>query len=197
MHKSLRGKRGPQGLQGVQGLQGLQGLQGVQGLQGLQGLQGEKGDKGDTGTVDTSNFYDKAASDTRFLAKAGKAANSALLEGQGPAAFHDRCPTGLSRFGDLCAEPTLRTQALVIDAFTICGAQGRTLPTVGQMVQVARAPGGAPTPFPTSGEPLLTSDFTDDLTVKTPTVTPSAFSMGGTTPAGTTRRYFCVVHASD
>lgn len=26
-----------------------------------------KGDKGDTGTVDTSNFYDKTASDARFL----------------------------------------------------------------------------------------------------------------------------------
>lgn len=30
------------------------------------GAQGPKGDKGETGTVDTSNFYDKSQSDTKF-----------------------------------------------------------------------------------------------------------------------------------
>src|SRR3954454_15278258 len=37
--------------------------------QGSQGIQGPKGDKGDTGTVDTSNFYTKGESDSRFAAK--------------------------------------------------------------------------------------------------------------------------------
>ena len=59
------GARGPQGDPGPQGEQGLQGLQGERGAQGLQGT------KGDTGTVDTSNFYDKAASDSRFMRAMG------------------------------------------------------------------------------------------------------------------------------
>jgi hypothetical protein len=41
-------------------------LKGNRGLRGLPGLQGLKGDKGDTGTVDTSNFYTKSQSDSRY-----------------------------------------------------------------------------------------------------------------------------------
>ena len=40
-----------------------------QGPQGIQGPKGDKGDKGDTGSVDTSNFYTKGESDSRFTAK--------------------------------------------------------------------------------------------------------------------------------
>jgi hypothetical protein len=60
---------------------GPQGDRGPQGLQGLQGLQGERGLQGATGTVDTSNFFDKAASDARFLAIGGTAADSSKLGG--------------------------------------------------------------------------------------------------------------------
>ena len=62
---------GAPGQQGERGPQGEQGAQGLQGDRGTQGLQGPKGDKGDTGTVDTSNFYDKAASDARFWRASG------------------------------------------------------------------------------------------------------------------------------
>jgi hypothetical protein len=48
-----------------------QGERGRQGEEGPMGLQGPKGDQGPTGTVDTSNFYDKAASDNRFLQALG------------------------------------------------------------------------------------------------------------------------------
>jgi hypothetical protein len=57
-------KRTVSALRGLRGLRGLQGVPGPQGAQGPQGLQGA------TGTVDTSNFYNKAQSDSRFLGNA-------------------------------------------------------------------------------------------------------------------------------
>jgi hypothetical protein len=74
------GPAGAQGERGADGAQGPRGAQGEQGEQGEQGLQGIQGPKGDTGTVDTSNFYDKAASDARyprgrFLAQSGRFAH--------------------------------------------------------------------------------------------------------------------------
>lgn len=54
---------------------------GAPGPQGPQGPAGPQGPKGDTGTVDTSNFYDKAQSDARFLAAGGKAADADKLDG--------------------------------------------------------------------------------------------------------------------
>jgi hypothetical protein len=56
---------------------------GAKGDQGERGAQGERGPRGDTGTVDTSNFYDKAASDSRFLGAAGTAADSSKIGGLG------------------------------------------------------------------------------------------------------------------
>lgn len=49
------------------------------GAQGPPGPPGPPGPQGETGTVDTSNFYDKAASDNRFLGKNATAADSAAL----------------------------------------------------------------------------------------------------------------------
>jgi hypothetical protein len=51
------------------------------GPQGPKGEPGPQGPKGDTGTVDTSNFYDKAQSDARFLAAGAKAADADKLDG--------------------------------------------------------------------------------------------------------------------
>lgn len=45
---------------------GVAGAPGAQGPAGAQGPQGPQGPKGETGSVDTSNFYDRAASDGRF-----------------------------------------------------------------------------------------------------------------------------------
>jgi hypothetical protein len=52
-------RRGPAGAVGPAGPDGARGADGERGATGPQGIQGE------TGTVDTSNFYDKAASDAR------------------------------------------------------------------------------------------------------------------------------------
>ena len=54
---------------------------GLQGQKGDSGAPGPQGPKGDTGTVDTSNFYDKAQSDARFLAAGAKAADADELDG--------------------------------------------------------------------------------------------------------------------
>jgi hypothetical protein len=57
------------------------------GATGPQGPQGTQGTQGPTGTVDTSNFYDKTASDARFLGIGATAANSDQLGGNIPASF--------------------------------------------------------------------------------------------------------------
>ena len=53
----------------------------IAGPPGPQGLAGPQGPKGDTGTVDTTNFYDKAQSDGRYLATTGTAADADKLDG--------------------------------------------------------------------------------------------------------------------
>jgi hypothetical protein len=56
-------------------------------LGGAQGPKGDTGAKGDTGTVDTSNFYDKAASDGRFLGLHAKSDDADLLDGRDASGF--------------------------------------------------------------------------------------------------------------
>jgi hypothetical protein len=53
----------------------------VAGPAGAPGAPGGAGPKGETGTVDTANFYDKAASDARYLAATGTAADAERLDG--------------------------------------------------------------------------------------------------------------------
>jgi hypothetical protein len=60
---------------------------GPPGTPGAAGPAGARGPKGDTGTPDTSSFYDKTASDARFLPLAGKAADAELLDGRDAAGF--------------------------------------------------------------------------------------------------------------
>jgi hypothetical protein len=70
LSNGAQGERGPQGERGAPGEQGPQGEQGLRGLQGA------------TGTVDTSNFYDKAASDSRFMqAPGGRSFMAAVAPG--------------------------------------------------------------------------------------------------------------------
>jgi len=66
---------------------GQRGPDGPRGPQGATGDTGGQGAKGDTGTVDTTNFYSKGQSDSRFLAANGIAANSSQLEGLGASSF--------------------------------------------------------------------------------------------------------------
>jgi len=86
----LAGPRGPVGSPGAQGPagpQGPQGSSGATGAPGSQGPAGPPGPKGDTGASDTSNFYDKAASDSRFLGLTATAADAANLGGAAAASY--------------------------------------------------------------------------------------------------------------
>jgi hypothetical protein len=51
------------------------------GARGIQGPAGPQGPKGDSGAPDTSNFYDRAASDSRFLGITATAGDAAKLGG--------------------------------------------------------------------------------------------------------------------
>jgi hypothetical protein len=107
--KSGQIPEGAPGSQGPAGSQGPQGVQGPQGQQGVQGPAGSQGPKGDTGTVDTTNFYDKAASDSRFLGLHASADDSARLGGT-PAASYLSGAHGGSLFQDV---RTVAVNALV------------------------------------------------------------------------------------
>jgi hypothetical protein len=56
-------------------------LKGNRGAAGAKGPTGTPGAKGATGTVDTSQFFNKAESDGRYLAKGAQAADAAKLGG--------------------------------------------------------------------------------------------------------------------
>lgn len=72
---------------GAQGAAGPAGPSGPAGPQGPQGAQGPKGDTGATGTIDTSNFFTKAQSDSRYLLQTGKAFDADKLDGKDSTAF--------------------------------------------------------------------------------------------------------------
>jgi hypothetical protein len=171
-------------------------LRGQKGQTGQTGPAGPQGLKGDTGSVDTSSFYDKAASDARFLASNGQAADSAKLAGQGPDAYQEHCPPGMGLGGQLCYEPALRGPHNVLNALADCAVAQAELPTMSQMFEVLHAPNAtsAPKPLPAVAEQLLTSDFVDDLTVKAPMASSNSMGIAGTSTSAATHRWFCVAY---
>jgi hypothetical protein len=62
------------------GARGPTGEGGADGAPGPPGIQGAQGEQGETGTVDTSNFYDKLASDDRYVQGGGTRIASAIIE---------------------------------------------------------------------------------------------------------------------
>lgn len=79
---SLLSAPGSVGPRGPVGAQGAAGPAGSQGPKGDVGPVGPQGPKGDTGTVDTSDFYTKTDSDSRFLATTASAQDSQKLDGR-------------------------------------------------------------------------------------------------------------------
>ena len=79
---------------------------GAVGPRGPEGPRGETGPKGETGTVDTSNFYDKAQSDARYLATTGKAADADKLDGLDSAAFLNQAGALTARINGPAVDPT-------------------------------------------------------------------------------------------
>lgn len=82
----------------------------------VSGAPGPQGPKGDTGTVDTSNFYDKSASDQRFLGKTAVAADAAQLGGRDANAY--RTGTGAATAGYVnvssCGSDTLASYPITL-----------------------------------------------------------------------------------
>lgn len=71
VRQGAAGAQGPVGAKGDLGAKGDAGPRGLTGARGPAGARGLQGPKGDTGTVDTSQFYDKPASDARFVGRSG------------------------------------------------------------------------------------------------------------------------------
>lgn len=88
-----RGDAGPVGPQGERGAAGPQGERGEQGPQGPKGERGPEGPRGATGTVDTSNFYDKTASDGRYYTK-GDADGRYWTKSEADGRFMNNCERG-------------------------------------------------------------------------------------------------------
>jgi hypothetical protein len=99
-----RGARGTQGPAGPPGSTGATGAPGGTGAPGAQGPAGPAGPKGDTGASDTSNFYDNATSDARFLGVTATAADAANLGGT-PAASYVSGTHGGTIFQDVRTVP--------------------------------------------------------------------------------------------
>ena len=120
--KGDAGPAGPKGDAGAKGATGNTGLQGLPGAKGDPGEQGEQGEQGETGTVDTSNFYDKAASDGRFLGLAAKAADADQLDGIDSAGFLQG--SGRSLFNRMAFTGTSGSQVLNVPGWGSFNAYG-------------------------------------------------------------------------
>ena len=87
LRKDFKKGQVPRGRRGRRGVQGAPGSKGDTGAAGATGAPGTTGATGATGTVDTSNFFTKSESDSRFLPIAGTAANASQLGGLGSSAY--------------------------------------------------------------------------------------------------------------
>ena len=120
---------------------GARGIQGAAGPQGPQGAQGLQGPKGDTGTPDTSNFYDKAASDSRFLglnatahdsARLGNLLASSYVKGvQGGLLFQDVRTVPVNAFPQFFPFPGLHTRFGLHFVCVMMGTQTSPTPVSG------------------------------------------------------------------
>lgn len=131
------GVTGPQGPAGAAGAKGDTGPRGDAGQQGDVGPRGPTGDTGvrgptgATGTVDTSNFYDKDASDGRFLAIGGQAADANQLDGRDSAAFLQGVNSIQSATGSIGAGDTSAKAATVTCPDNALALGGRLLDWTG------------------------------------------------------------------
>jgi hypothetical protein len=81
------GAAGPTGATGATGSAGATGPKGETGAAGPKGEAGAPGVQGDPGTVDTSQYYDKATSDTRFLGATATATDATKFGGVAPSGY--------------------------------------------------------------------------------------------------------------
>jgi hypothetical protein len=135
------------------GATGAKGEPGVPGPRGERGPVGPQGPKGDPGTVDTSGFYDKSASDARFVRANGEVVSSAVTVASGAQAprvvavgplheeFHVEFTCSGAATDELLLENNART---TVNVFTESGGDNpdyAELKTKGQVRLPARRAG--------------------------------------------------------
>lgn len=135
-------------------------LKGNSGLPGSPGAAGAQGPQGPPGSPDTSAFYDKAASDARFLGMTAKASDADMLDGVDSAGF-------------------LAAGGKAADAETVDGVDSSALARVGKTI--VTVPGTEWQPFDSS-HPLTVTRFTTGPAWTRTAAGSSAFVLGLTVP---------------
>ena len=110
---------------------------GATGPRGPEGPRGETGPKGDTGTVDTSNFYDKAQSDARYLATTGKAADADKLDGLESTAFLGQAGALTARINGPAVDPT--SNGIAVLSYGAVSGTSAASPTLSSVESVSPA----------------------------------------------------------
>ncbi|HXB65061.1 MAG TPA: phage tail protein [Solirubrobacteraceae bacterium] len=102
----------------------IAGPAGPAGPAGAAGAQGSQGPQGPTGTVDTSNFYTKAESDSRYLPTGGTAADSSELGGVAASGYltTDGTAANSSELGGVAASGYLTTDGTAANSSELGGS---------------------------------------------------------------------------
>jgi hypothetical protein len=126
------------------------GATGRPGPVGPAGPAGPQGPKGDTGTVDASNFYTKAETESRFLGSASKAADADELDGLDSAAFQKRvagtCAEGsavraIAESGTVTCESDTGAQTIAFNVLPTGAIEGPIAGNSGQVTSTRNGVG--------------------------------------------------------
>jgi hypothetical protein len=160
--KQLKGVTGPVGPAGARGPEGPMGARGPEGPAGATGATGPQGIQGPPGSPDTSQFYDKAASDARFLGVAAKAADADLLDGLNSTAFLGIAAKAADSdlLDGLNSTAFLGATDKAADAETVDGVDSSALMRNGTLI--VTSPPGQWRPF-TASDPLTITPFFDTM----------------------------------
>ena len=132
---------------------------------------------------------------TAFLGASAKAADAEKLDGLDGSAYRARCDTWEVRVADLCVETALRSATAFTLAMVTCGQGGARLPSFNELYVLWLK--GLEI-LPTTEEPILTSDFVDDLAVKAPVLSKDGpWNSSGVATPQNHHRYFCVSNPSE
>jgi hypothetical protein len=124
----------------------IAGPAGPAGPAGAAGAQGSQGPQGPTGTVDTSNFYTKAESDSRYLPSGGTAADSSELGGVAASGYltTDGTAANSSELGGVVASGYLTTGATAADSSELGGVAASGYLATGATAANSSELGGSP-----------------------------------------------------
>ena len=132
---------------------------------------------------------------TAFLGAGAKAADAEKLDGLDGSAYRAHCDTWEVRVADLCVTTALRSATAFTAAMVTCGQGGARLPSFNELYVLWLK--GLEI-LPSTEEPILTSDFVDDLAVKAPVLSKDGpWNSSGVATLQNHHRYFCVTSPSE